>query len=137
MQIITLTGLRHGQWDKIKDTCCPGYTVYIHHDPKWDSEDGRAYRVELGGFVLGTIPLISTLDEYIDKAKTDTKRKSVESRKLATEKVREWLNWKLSDGKEFCSARIWEVWCRDSHGEYNTKDKGEICFPTIVFEEVE
>ena len=137
MVVVRLIGLKHHQWNEIKDSIGVGNMVLVEHDPSLDNEKGKAYSVSYGGFLIGFLPLVPTLRGYYKEAPTDADRERIAEWGRATVKVREWLDSRMKyHHEESWSVPVQTVLFKDETG-YNTNDSGEPRQISIAFEDIE
>ena len=138
MQVVRLIGLKHHDWDKIRETIGVGNLVTLSHDSQWDKPEGKAYKAEYGGFQIGYIPLVPTLREYYKAAQCDAERDRLAQWGQAASKVREWLDSRVKyNHEESWMVPVHTILFRDQNGVYNSADIGEPTQISIAFEEVD
>jgi hypothetical protein len=132
MQVLKLTGLQHGELDKLQDIC-PGNAVWIERQPEYDKEGGKAYKAMCKGVLLGYIPLVPTLRTYFDEANNDDQKDRIAQWGRACVKVRMWLDSR----KKFPLVVRVQTILYDHDGKHLPIDNGKVAAVAVLFEEVE
>ena len=138
MMVCKLTGLRYCQWKQVRESIGVKNLVTLEREPKYDKPGGLAYRASYGGFTIGYIPLVSTIEGYWHDAKTEEDKNRIAEWGRAAKKVRKWLDSRTKYQHETSwMVPVWEILFKDENGNYNTKDIGEAEQISLAFEEVE
>jgi len=134
--VVKLTGLKHSDWADACESVTIGNQVSVRHDPEFDNDQGRAYKVIYGAWCIGYIPLLESIEDYGKGAASDAERDRLRQWWVATKKVRLWLDSRVKyNSDEQWTALVHTILYKDKNGNYNTKEIGEAEQVSIVFED--
>ena len=134
-QVIKLTGLAHGDIKEL-ETICPGNSVTIIREPKYDKPEGLAYKALCKDLVLGYIPLVPTLRAYYADAYTKEAQVRINDWGVAVGKVRLWLDSRVKYQFEDCWQVRVHTLLYDHDGVHKPQDNGKVAAVSVEFGEI-